>query len=152
MISVMHAIGISFRGLYFLQCNRPLTRYSCSAKVWSNTRIQHTTGKNKPSLVSAPIFRVTDHEVECHQFENCNFYKVLYGEQARLARSAHLPHKTLYNFQIDGALWYFGVWVWQFVHLLLWFAFSSGVFCFCVWPSIIGAVLWKAYNALFISY
>ena len=65
--------------------NRPLSRYSCSAKVWSNTRIKHTTGKNKPSLVSAPIFRVTNQStVKCHHFENCNFYKVLYGERARL--------------------------------------------------------------------
>ena len=66
--------------------NRPLSRYSCSAKFRSNTGIKHSTGKNKPSLVSAPIFRVTDQStVKCHHFENCNLYKVLYGEQARLA-------------------------------------------------------------------
>ena len=75
---------------------RPLSRYSCcSAKVWSNTWIKHTTEKNKPSLVSAPTFRVTDQStVKCHQFENCNFNKDLYGEWARLARSVHLPYKT----------------------------------------------------------
>ena len=60
---------------------RPLSRYSCSARVWSNTQIKHTTGKNKPSLVSALIFRVTDQStVKCHHFENCKFYRVLYGE------------------------------------------------------------------------
>ena len=43
---------------------------------------QKNTGKNKPSLVSAPIFRVADQStVKYHRFENCNFYKVLYGEQ-----------------------------------------------------------------------
>ena len=74
--------------------------------------IKHTTGKNKPSLVSALIFRVTDQStVKCHHFENCNFYKVLYGEQASLARSAHLPQKPYNNrnFQIDSAWRYFGV-------------------------------------------
>ena len=57
---------------------------------------QTIIGKNKPSSVSAPIFRVTDQStVKCHHFENCNFYKDLYGERARLAHSAHLPYKTL---------------------------------------------------------
>ena len=60
------------------------------------TQIKHTTGKNKPSLVSAPIVRVTDQNtVKCHHFKNCNFYKVLYGEQARHAHSAYLPYETL---------------------------------------------------------
>ena len=54
------------------------------------------TGNNKPSVVSELIFRVTDQStVKCHHFENCNFYKDLYGERTRLARSAHLPYKTL---------------------------------------------------------
>ena len=36
---------------------------------FDQTQIKHTTGKNKPSLVSAPIFRVTDQStVKCHQF------------------------------------------------------------------------------------
>ena len=35
------------------------------------------------------------HVPSTHHFENCNFYKDLYGGQARLARSAHLPYKTL---------------------------------------------------------
>ena len=79
----------------FQWSNRPLSRYSCFAKVWSNTWIRHTIGKNKPSLVSAPIFRVTDQStVKCHHFENCNFYKDLCVERARLDRSAHLPYKT----------------------------------------------------------
>ena len=47
-----------------------------------------TTGKNKPSVESELIFRVTDQStVKCHHFENCNFYKVLYGERTRLAQS-----------------------------------------------------------------
>ena len=33
--------------------------------------------------------------VKFHHFENCKFYKDVYGEQARHARSAHLPYKTL---------------------------------------------------------
>ena len=83
--------------VHFSDLYRPLSRYNCSAKVWSNTWIKHTTGKNKPSLVSTPIFRVTDQStVKCHPFENYNFYKVLYGECTRLAPSAHiLPYKTL---------------------------------------------------------
>ena len=81
---------------FLCPCNRPLSRCSCSAKVWSNTWLKHTTRKNKPSLVSAPIFRVTHQStVKCHHFENCNLYKDLYGERVRLARSAHLPYKTL---------------------------------------------------------
>ena len=32
---------------------------------------------------------------KCNHFENCNFYKDLYGELARLARSAHPSYKTL---------------------------------------------------------
>ena len=72
--------------------NRFLSRYSCSAKVRSNT-----SGKNRPTLVSAPIFRVTDQsKVKCHHFENCNFNKDLYGEWASLAHSAHLPYKIFY--------------------------------------------------------
>ena len=94
--------------------NRPLSRYSCSAKVWSKTWIKHTTGKNKPSLVSALIFWVTDQTtMKCHHFENCDFYKVLYGERARHAK----PYNNR-NFQIDGAS-YFGVRVWQLVYLLI---------------------------------
>ena len=35
-----------------------------------------------------------------------------------------------------------------------WFALSSGVFCFCVWPSIIGAVLSmiKVYSEIYFHY
>ena len=106
-----------------LPTNRPLSRYSCSAKVWLNTWIKHTTGKNKPSLVSAPIFRVTDQSnVKCHHFENCTCYKVLYGERARLAPIQLICHTKPYNnhnFQIEGALQYFGVWRSQLVHLLI---------------------------------
>ena len=60
------------------------------------TVIKHIIGKNKPSLVLAPIFRVADQStVKCHHFENCHFCKILYGERAKHAHSAHLPYKTL---------------------------------------------------------
>ena len=109
--------------------------HGTAAKVWSYTRIGHTTGKNKPSLVSAPIVRVTDQStVKCHHFENCNFYKDLYGELI-----CHTKPYNNRNFQIDGASRYFGLWLWQLVHLLI--ALSSSVFCFRVWPSFIGAAL-----------
>ena len=82
-------------GVAVFEC-RPLSRYSCSTEVRPNTEIKHTIGKNKPSLVSVPIIRVTDQSsVKCHHFKNCNFYKDLYGDRARHARSAHLPYKTL---------------------------------------------------------
>ena len=100
------------------KANRPLSQYSCSTKCWSNTWIKHTTGKNKPSLVSAPNFRVTDQSsVKYHNFENCNFYKDLYGERARLI--CHTKPYNNRNFQIDGASRYFGVWLWQLVHFLI---------------------------------
>ena len=47
----------------------PLSRYSCSSLSFIKNIIKHTTGKNKPSLVSAPVFRVTDQStVKCHHF------------------------------------------------------------------------------------
>ena len=59
--------------------------------------------------------------VECHHFKNCNYYRVLYG----LASSAQLDKNR--NFQNDGASWYFGLWLWELVHLP---ALSSGIFIF----------------------
>ena len=35
-----------------------------------------------------------------HHFENGNFFKILYGERARLAYSAHLPYNTLIKIAI----------------------------------------------------
>ena len=57
---LLFVVTFSYSPFFFIPINRPLSRYSCSAKVWSNTWIKHTAGKNKPRLVSAPIFRVTD--------------------------------------------------------------------------------------------
>ena len=44
-----------------------------------------------------------------------------------------------YNFQIDGASLVYDSDNWSTYQF--WFALSSGVFCFSVWPSFIGAVL-----------
>ena len=103
--------------------NRPLSWYSCSAKVWSNTCIKHTTGKNKPSLVSAPIFRVTDQStVKCHRFENCIFFIRICMLNGQVLPVQLICHTKPYNnliFQIDGSSRYFSVWVWQLVHLLI---------------------------------
>ena len=60
----------------------------------------------KPSLVRAPIFRVTDQSImKCHHFEiYCNFYKDLYGERARPVQlTCHTKPYNNRNFQIDGA-------------------------------------------------
>ena len=105
---------------------------------WSNTWIKHTTGKNKPSLVSAPIFRVTDQSTtKCHHFENCNFYKDLYGERARLI--CHTKPYNNRNFQIDGASRYFGVWL--TIGPLTNFGLLFPVVCIVFVSSFIGAVL-----------
>ena len=82
--------------MHILSCIAIDLCHGTAAKDWPNTKIKHTTGKNKSSLVSAPIFRVTDQStVKCHHFENCHFYEVLYGEWASLACSSYLPYKTL---------------------------------------------------------
>ena len=122
-----------------------LSEYRCSTIVWSNTNIKHANEKNKTKLGSGPIFRVVHQSLaKCRHFGNFNFYKVLYGEWQALP--IHFvchpkPHKN-YNFQIDGAPWYFDVWLWQLVHLLIFLcSFQWCVFFLCVWPSFIGAVL-----------
>ena len=49
-------------------------------KVWPDTKTKHTTGKSKSKLVSGPIVRLIHQNIaKRHQFENCDFYKVLYG-------------------------------------------------------------------------
>ena len=103
-----------------------LSCHGYRAKFWSNTWMKHITEKNKPSLVSAPIFRVTDQStLKCHHFENCNFYKDLYGERARHACSAHLPYKTfaiLWCMTLTtGPLTNFGL-----LFPVVWFVFVSG--------------------------
>ena len=92
---------------------------------------QFSESKNQSFTVSRPTFI----------WNIFDFHQVLYGEQASLARSVHLPYVALYknyNFQIDGASQYFGLYS---DNLSTWFALSSGVFCFCIWSSFIGAVL-----------
>ena len=112
-----------------------VTFYSCSAKVWPNTWIKHTTGKNKTSLETAPIFRVTDQSTW-----SAIILKIVIFIRFCMVNGQGLPvqlicHTKPYNnrnFQIDGASRYFRAWLWQLVHLLI---------CFCVWLSFIGAVL-----------
>ena len=69
--------------------------------------------KSHLGLSSAQPFNCQSHPsiMQCHNFKNCSFYKVLYGEQANLACSVCVPYKTFqnYNFQIDGTSRYFGV-------------------------------------------
>ena len=111
--------------------------------------IKHTVKtyhwKDKPSLVSAPIFRVTDQTtVTCHHFENCKLYKVLYGERARLAPFSSSAIQSLIIITISKLMAFRDTLVYDSDNWSIfsfWFAFSSAVFCFGVWPSFIGAVL-----------
>ena len=79
----------------------------CQSLIKHTNKTHHW--KDKPSLVSAPIFRLTDQStVKCHHFENCKyFYKELYGERARLV--SHTKPYNDRNFKIDRASRYFGV-------------------------------------------
>ena len=44
------------------------------------TKTKHTTGKSKPKLVRGPVVRGIHQSIaKRHQFENCYYYKVLYG-------------------------------------------------------------------------
>ena len=90
--------------------------------------------------MSAPK-SVTDHStgVKCHHFGNCNIYKVLYGERAPCI-SSHFNTRPCNNrnFQSLRDTLVYDSDNWSTYHF--WFALSSGVFCFCVWPSFIGAV------------
>ena len=118
-----------------------LCQGTASLLKFYQTWIKHTTGKNKPSLVSAPIFRVTDQST-------CTILKIVIliricmvnGQGMPVQLICHTKPDNNHNFHIYGALRHFGVWVWQFVHFLI--LVSS------VWPSFIGAVLSmiKAYN------
>ena len=88
--------------------HRPLSQYSCSATVWTNTWIKHTTGINKPSSESAPKYR----EVPSFQKRIC----MLNGQGMPVQIICHtIPYNNC-NFQINGASRYFG---WQSVHLLI---------------------------------
>ena len=53
--------------------------------------------KSKPKLVSGPIVCTVIHQsiAKRHQFENCDYYKVLYGRWAERASLARLPYKSL---------------------------------------------------------
>ena len=86
-----------------------------STNVWSNTNIIHANEKNKTKLVSGPIFSHPPKHRRALSFSKFEFYKVC-------KCLAHSPHRTFiknYNFQIDGISQFFGVWVWQLVHLLI---------------------------------
>ena len=53
-----------------------------SFKAWADTITKHTTGKSKAKLVRGPVVRVIHQSIaKRHHFENCSFYKVLYGRQ-----------------------------------------------------------------------
>ena len=57
---------------------RPLSRIG--QLPWPDTKTKHTTGKSKQTLVSGPVVRVIHQSIaKRHQFENCDYYKVLYG-------------------------------------------------------------------------
>ena len=81
----------------------------------ANTCIKHTIGKNKPCLVSTPIFRVRHVQSTYHElplFWKLYFYKVLYGERARLAHSTICHMITIFKLM--------ALWLWQLlVHLLI---------------------------------
>ena len=97
----------------------PLSWYSCSAKVWSNTWIKHTTGKNEPRLVSAPIFRVRDQSTIILKIVIFIRFCMVNRQGVPVHFICHTKPYNNRNFQIDGGSQYFGVWVWQLVHLLI---------------------------------
>ena len=80
---------------------------------FNQTEIKHANEKDKTKLVSGPIVRVIHQSIKKRRhFENFNFYKVLYGERASLARSVCLPKTNLIKttiFILSGASRYFGV-------------------------------------------
>ena len=114
--------------------NRPLSWYRCSTKVWPNTKTKHTTGKSQPKLVSGPVGRlIHQSSAKRRHFGNLNFCKVMYGERASLARQfvCHTKPYKNYNFQIDGASRYFGLWLRKLVHALI-LVCSSSVSFLCL--------------------
>ena len=97
-------------------------QYKRSTEVWFFLNIKDVNEKNKTNLISGPILRVIHQSIEKRRhFGNVNFYEVLYE-----------PCKNYDTLVYESDNW---------STLLFWFALSSGVFCFCVWPSFIGAVL-----------
>ena len=77
-------------------CLNLLSRHRCSTKVSWNTRIKHTTGKSKPGEIS----KWTNCQSHTPKYRKApsfcfNFYKVMYGERASLARSVHLSLQNL---------------------------------------------------------
>ena len=126
--------------------NRPSSQYRCSTKVWSNTNIIHGNEK-KTKLLRGPIVRVIRQSIaKRRHFGNVTVYKVLYGERASLARSVCLikTYESLIKATIFKLMALCGTLVYDSDNCstyYFWFALSSGVFCFCVWPSFIGAAL-----------
>ena len=135
--------------------NSPLSRYSCSAKVWPNTWIKYTTGKNKPSLVSAPIFRVTDQStVKCHHFENWGF--VWWTGKACPFSSSAIQNLIIITIFKLMALHNTLVYLWQLVHLLILVcSFQWWVLFLCL-AKLYGAFsrqsCWKAKTTHFFSF
>ena len=75
---------------------------------------------------------------KCHQFENCDLYKVFYGSVH------HTKPYRYYNFQNDGTSRYFGLWLWKLVHLLnLVCSFQWCVLFVCLINFIRAAVPWQ---------
>ena len=84
-------------------------RYYSSCKAWPDTKTKHTTGKSKLKLVSGPIVRVIHQSIgKRHQFENCDYYEVLYGRWTERASLAHSPYKSLLKLQFSN-WWHFMV-------------------------------------------
>ena len=99
-----------------------LSQYRRSTEVWSNTNITRQLYEhNKISkctefsesstkvLWSAVIFKVKIFIRFC----------IVNGQYEQALPICHTEHYKNYDFQIDGTLWYFGVWVWQLVHVLI---------------------------------
>ena len=102
-----------------------LSQYRCSTKVWPNTNIKHANEKNKTTLVSRPIFRVIHQSiVKRRHLRNFNCYKTL----PCLFAIQNLIKTTIFKLMVLRN---------TLVHLLILIALL--VFCFCFWPSFIGA-------------
>ena len=58
-----------------------IRKYGSAYEAWTDKIQQQTTGKSKPKLVSGPIVSKLIHQsiAKRHQFENCDYYKLLYG-------------------------------------------------------------------------
>ena len=95
-------------GIVCLNLINLLSRHTCSTKVSNsaNTRIKHTTVKSKPGQIrkwtNCQIRVIHQNILKRRHFEKFNFYKVMYSERASLARSAHLPYRTLKKLQFSN--------------------------------------------------